>query len=273
MLTYINGNGDSIELGNDIYKIIEFDGRGGAEGTVQSQKSPFQDGASFIETMLDIRDMAIELKITDDSYEKRALLSKVFNPKSGEGELRYRSGGYERIIDCVVESSPTFPKANVYQRCQIVLLALNPYWHTPSITEEPTFEPLFEFPFEGTFEMGVQRDERIIDNDGDAPAPIQVEFHGPAVNPIITNNTTGQYIKVNQTLGEDEIMKIDTTPGKKSVVFVGSDGTERNVFNWIDLESTFFQLQLGENNIQYSADSDIQGAIVNIYYQKRFIGV
>jgi len=144
---------------------------------------------------------------------------------------------------------------------------------SPSIETEPTFEPLFSFPFSGTFEMGVQRDRRMINNDGDAPSPLEVEFHGPATNPKITNNTTGEYIKVNQTLGENEIMKIDTTPGKKTVYFIEEDGTERNVFNWIDLESTFFQLVIGENEIQYTADNDIQGAEVNMYYQKRYVGV
>ncbi len=68
-------------------------------------------------------------------------------------------------------------------------------------------------------------------------------------------------------------MKIDTTPGKKTVYFIEEDGTERNVFNWIDLESTFFQLVIGENEIQYTADNDIQGAEVNMYYQKRYVGV
>src|SRR5699024_6843259 len=160
-----------------------------------------------------------------------------------------------------------------FQKALINLSCPNPYWQSPGITEEPAFEPLFEFPFEGEFEMGIQRDRRIINNDGDAPAPIQVEFFGPALNPKIINNTTSEYIKVNQMLEENEKMMIDTTDGIKSVFFVDEEGNERNVFNWIDLGSTFFKLEICENDIEYTADSVIQGVNVNIMYNKLYVGV
>jgi Phage tail protein len=281
-IIFTNARGQSVELKSSAPFLLQsIDGLGDVDSDIQTQKSPFQDGSTYIDSVLQERAISLEVAILADKstlLEKRQYLASVFNPKLGPGKLRYENGETVREIEAVPDAVPTFPsgKGNRLPKLQKALINLicpNPYWKSPEITEEPTFEPLFQFPFEGVFEIGIQRDKRIIVNDGDAPAPLYIEFYGPAVNPIIINRTTGEFIKVNQTLGENEIMKIDTTPGRKSVCFIQPDGTERNVFNWIDLESTFFQLVVGENEIEYSADSDIQGAIVNISYRKLYNAV
>jgi Phage tail protein len=277
-LTYTNSLGESLTLSGS-FLVSKVTGLGDVDADIQTQKSPFQDGSSYLDSLLVERMINFEVGILgsghDDISSKRQQLSRVFNPKLGKGVLRYQYGTIVREIEAVPDSVPVFPSGNEnrgisHQIAVITLLCPNPYWKSLDITEEPAFEPLFSFPFEGKFQMGIQRDQRIIVNDGDSPSPVYIEFYGPATNPIITNNTTGEYIKVNQTLGENEYMRIDTTRGKKSVEFVAEDGTVTNVFNWIDLGSTLFQLVIGENDIQYSADSDIQGAIVNIRYNKLY---
>jgi hypothetical protein len=281
-IIFTNTKGQSVELKSSAPFLLQsIDGLGDVDADTQTQKSPFQDGSTYIDSVLQERAISLEIVILADKstlLEKRQYLASVFNPKLGKGVLRYENGEIIREIEAVPDGVPVFPSGKenrgpTFQKALVNLLCPNPFWKSPEITEEPTFEPLFQFPFEGVFEIGMQRDNRIIVNDGDAPTPVFIEFHGPAVNPKITNKTTGEFIKVNQTLQEGEVMKIDTTPGKKSVYFVQPDGTARNVFNWIDLESTFFQLVVGENEIEYSADSDIQGAVVNIKYHKLYNAV
>jgi Phage tail protein len=281
-IIFTNARGQSVELKSSAPFLLQsIDGLGDVDADTQTQKSPFQDGSTYIDSVLQERSISLEIVILADKstlLEKRQYLASVFNPKLGKGVLRYENGETIREIEAVPDGVPTFPSGQdnrglTFQKAIVNLLCPNPYWKSMEITEEPTFEPLFQFLFEGVFEMGMQRDQRIIVNDGDAPAPLIIEFYGPAVNPKITNKTTGEFIKVNQTLQEGEVMRIDTTPGNKSVYFVQPDGTERNVFNWIDLDSTFFQLVVGENEIEYSADSDIQGAIVNIRYKKLYNAV
>jgi Phage tail protein len=282
-IIFTNARGQSVELKNSAPFLLEsIDGLGDVNADIQTQKAPFQDGSTYIDSVLQERPISIQITIlTPDKptlLQKRQYLASVFNPKLGLGTLRYENGETIREIEAVPDGVPVFPSGRenrgpTFQKALVNLLCPNPFWKSTEITEEPTFEPLFKFPFEGIFEIGMQRDNRIIVNDGDAPAPLQIEFHGPAVNPMIVNKTTGEFIKVNQTLEENEIMEIDTTPGRKSVYFVQPDGTKRNVFNWIDLDSTFFQLVVGENEIEYSADSDIQGAIVNIRYSKLYNAV
>lgn len=282
-LKFTNSKGDSITFDRQNYLFTALAGFGEVGADIQRQKAPYQDGSTFIDAVLTERAISFEVSILGNSdmdvAQKRTRLGQIFNPKLGIGQLSYTVGTIERVIDVAVEHVPTYlPGDDVrgrrFQRSIIDLLALNPYWRSTAITEEPAFEPLFEFPFEGEFEMGMQRDQRIIFNDGDAPAPIQVEFFGPALNPKIINNTTGEFIRIKQELYEGERMMIDTSDA--SVYFIDVDGIERNVFPWIDLSgagTTFFKLQIGENDIEYTADSDIQGTIVNISYSKLYTAV
>ena len=279
-LQYENARGEGVELYGRPYQLSIVEGLGEVEAEIQSQRAPYQDGDTLIDVILQPRHMTIELKIhgkdAAETESNRRKFASVFNPKLGLGILKYVRDGEVRIIKVVAESVPSFPdgttnRQTTFQKALLYLKAPNPYWRSTSITEEPAFEPLFEFPFEGEFEMGMQRDQRIIFNDGDAPAPLQIEFFGPALNPKIINNTTGEFIRIKQELHEGERMMIDTTDS--SVFFINVDGEARNVFPWIDLNTTFFKLGIGENDIEYTADSDIQGTIVNISYSKLFTAV
>lgn len=54
-------------------------------------------------------------------------------------------------------------------------------------------------------------------NDGHVETPIEVEFHGPAENPRVTNLTTGEYVQVNRTLTSDDVLFINTAFRNKIV--------------------------------------------------------
>ena len=283
LLKYTNARGESITFrNNSSFFIGSVEGLGDVDADNQSQKAPYQDGDSYIGSNLEPRFLSFQVTIRGlndtDISEKRYQLASLFNPKLGLGVFEYKYGDVIRTIVAVSEHIPKYGTGfeNLGRRHQKAIVSLkcpNPYWRSIEITEEPAFEPLFQFPFEGEFQMGMQRDRRSIMNDGDSPAPLFVEFFGPASNPKIINNTTGEYIKINQQLNENERMLIDTTDGNKSVFFVDSNGNKRNVFNWIDLNSTFFKLEIGENDIEYTADSDIQGAVVNISYSKLYAAI
>ena len=50
------------------------------------------------------------------------------------------------------------------------------------------------------------------------------------------------------------------------------DGTVQNAFNYISLDSTFFQLLPGDNNIKYEVDSSTgSGIMVNMEYTPLFL--
>ncbi len=51
------------------------------------------------------------------------------------------------------------------------------------------------------------------------------------------------------------------------------NGVQTNVFNWIDLESSFFQLQVGDNELEYNSNNDSTKSRVIISYKNRYVGV
>lgn len=276
-LTFINSRGESIVFDGPPFYLVSVNGLGDVSATVQRQKAPYQDGSTRIGSTLEERAIPIEFLIVGENYaevsEFRIKMARVLNPNLDEGTLRYENGHVVREIKASAESVPFFPdgsgnRINEMQKGLVTLVASNPYWRSISITEEPAFEPRFRFPTRGPFIMGIQRDRRVIVNDGDSPAPLIVEFFGPATNPKIINNTTGEFIKIRQNLLEGERMMIDTSDS--SVYFINESGERRNVFPWIDPMSIFFRLQIGENDIEYTADSDIQGTVVNISYNKLY---
>lgn len=280
-IEFINAAGASVRFNGGSYGLVSVEGLGDVEADIQQQSAPYQDGTSFIDAVLEPRHVTAEFIVKGVNYvqvkERRSELGRIVNPKLGVGLLRYVSGTVVREIDAIAESVPYFPdgtnRGERWQRGSISFFCPSPYWKSPGETVEPMFVPMFQFPFEGDFEMGIQQEHRVIYYDGDSPAPLQIEFFGPALNPTITNHTTGEFVRINQMLLEGERMVIDTRDGSKSVYFVDLDGNERNVFNWIDMDSTFFKLQFGENSIEYSADSDIQGAKMNIMYNKLYTAV
>ncbi|MEK5038763.1 phage distal tail protein [Sporosarcina sp. FSL K6-3457] len=281
-LQFENSRGQKIELFGAPFRLFGVEGLGDVEADIQSQVVPYQDGDALIDVILRPRYMTVELKITgNDAAEteaNRRKLASVFNPRLGLGTLKYVRGTEVKLIKTVAESVPIFPdgptnRGATFQKALLHLKAPNPYWRSTSITEEPAFEPLFEFPFEGEFEFGVTRNDRLIYNDGDAPAAFQVDFYGPANSPIIENLTTGEFIRINKRLEEGQTLKIDTTDGVKSVTYVDEDGAETNVFHWIDLSSTFFKLGVGENDITCHCAISNRQRDFDIYYHKLFTAV
>ena len=102
---------------------------------------------------------------------------------------------------------------------------------------------------------------------------MQIEYVGPALNPRITNDTTGEYIQVNMEINEKETLVIDTREGKETVNLI-TPHEVIDVYNKIDLNSTFFKLIIGKNLIKYS--SDIEGAKDRVTikdYTNKYVGV
>lgn len=107
--------------------------------------------------------------------------------------------------------------------------------------------------------------------NGDTDAPVKIIFTGPAVSPCISNETTGEFIKINTTIDEKEKIVINTKSGEETVELVTPNGKE-NVYNDIDLSSTFFSLIAGKNLIRYSSDSEITKDAVSIEFVNKYTG-
>jgi len=285
-VVFINANGDSIELKQSKPYFLQYiTGTGGAETDIQTQKSAFQDGSSYLDTVLQDRNIDFEVMLLADNNEElfqmRKTLNSIFNPKLGNGELIYSAGEtvIKRLV-CTVSLAPVFvlkDKGPTTQKVMFSLLATNPFWTDNFVTGEILTQsvPQFSFPLELTdaFEFETRGTNRTtINNEGDVETPVKIIFNGPATNPIVLNETTGEYIKVTKTLLDGESLIINTALGEKSVIF-DAGNSQSNAFGNIDLASTFFNLKIGENEVSYSADAGINTASVTISYRQRYAGV
>lgn len=202
-LTFENSRGEKIVFYLSPFLITSLTGIGEVDADVQGQKIPFVDGETYINTKLEPRYINLEGVIQERNLtrirEYRREINRVCNPKLGLGTITLELDGDIKIIRGVLDGGVVFPERakDVWQKFLITWKCPNPYWQSPSITEEPAFEPRFHFPISGPFIFGVERTDKLIVNDGDAPAPIRIDFYGPAQQPYIENKTTFTFHLVN----------------------------------------------------------------------------
>ncbi|MEK3855934.1 phage tail family protein [Cytobacillus sp. FSL H8-0458] len=283
-LVFTNGRGISIELSSaPPFIVSKIEGLGGVEGNIETQKAPFQDGSSYIDTTLSERPLAFVISIIGDNIPAhRSFVSSIFNPKTGIGTLSYIDGEVKKEIKAIPERVPVFPSGKEnrgfnYQVCTVDLLALDPFWLDPYESSEPLSAWIgkFKFPFKFPVEFGEKANRTTINNDGDVETPVFIDFYGPAINPTVTNETTGQRIRIKRTLSATDKLEVSTEFGNKYVEIVAADGSRTNAFHWIDLSADpiLFQLALGENDISFSSDDPASTGSVNIRYKKRYVAV
>lgn len=287
-LTYRNSNNESISISRTgAFRLIDIQGLGKVDADVQLVKSPYQDGSTHIDTLLSERSIVIELGIFAENelqlYDFRRKVSRTFNPKLANGTLRIKFSNGVREIIATPEATVDFPtgadnSTSKFQRVMIELIAPEPYWLSIQEETKPMANWIgglsFPLQFFGRDLMFAERGTRVkINNDGDVSSPVQVIFKGAGTNPVITNVTTGEFIRVKRQLAVTDSLVINTSFGNKRVEIIDAEGNSTNVFNWLDLNSTFFQLITGVNEIEYSSDSGIEQSTVEIKWRNKYLGV
>jgi len=91
-------------------------------------------------------------------------------------------------------------------------------------------------------------------------------------NPVLLNVDTGEYIQVNATMQAGDIVTITTDYGNKGVTLT-RDGTTEDYFRYIDVDSTFMQLDIGDNVFRYDAAAGSDALEVTIYHNNNYLGV
>jgi hypothetical protein len=279
-LKYINDTGESITLRQTKpYFLTRVDGTGDIRQTISTFKAPEQDGAFYISSSLDMRNITIEGTIiadtADEAYTFRRNLLRIFTPKQ-QGRIIIRG----RQIGCVVEEAGfTVSTRERIPRFFISLLCPSPFFETPDEIrrELALWMPLFSFVLEipeGGIEFGSRQPSQIItvDNNGDVPCGCMIVFSalGSVTGPELMNLDTGEYVKLNTTMGAGEELRVYTHLANKRVTRVIGQ-TASNAFNTLDTGSTFLQLSAGRNTLRYNAEENIDLLEVSIFYRELYL--
>lgn len=238
--------------------------------------------------MLDARVIKLDITIRTQNrlklYELRRRILRVINPKtynkaSGKrGELLiYYTNDYKtyRIYGKVEDSVDFNDRKKNHDKATISFYCSDPYWLDKEGVniDIKSVKGGLKFPLRLPNKFATVSFYKEIENKGDTDAPVQIEYVGPAKNPRITNETTEEFIQVNMEINEKEKLVIDTREGKETVNLI-TPHEIKDVYNNIDLNSTFFKLIVGKNLIKYS--SDIEGAkdkVTIIDYTNKYVGV
>ena len=186
------------------------------------------------------------------------------------------------MIDCKIDNAPTFTRKAIFQDFTIQLLCLNPFWRKEAKTRDDiaTWIGGLEFPEEiplvEGWEIGYRQPSLIVNvyNEGDVQAGIRAEFRalGVVKNPSLLNVDTQEFIKLNITLQAGDILSVSTGYGEKEVT-LQRDGVTSDAFRYLDVDSTYFQLSVGDNLYRYSAEENLENLEVSIYHDDLYLGV
>ncbi|UYO62792.1 phage tail family protein [Acetobacterium wieringae] len=284
-IKFINSLGEEFEFSNSRPFILQkFEQTNGVNS--YTFKGVNQDGNTYLYSDFKEKDINLGIAVIAQNTFQYAnykdKLFRVFNPKLGEGYLVYQDDIRERKIKCIVEKIPFLVNMT---KCvgtgTIALSANDPFWR--DLVEQREEIALwfgdFEFDLEITgegIEMGHREPSLIVNclNNGDLETGMRIEFKALAslTNPSLFNVHTREFIKINKTMAAGEVISVSTYFGNKQIISK-LNGIESNVFYTIDEDSSFLQLNKGDNLFRYNAETGLDNLEVTIYHYDRYIGV
>lgn len=231
-------------------------------------------GSSVQSTAISERAVTINgIVVGANGQELKDRLISVIRPDM-TGRL-YADGQY---LECYVSASPVIGPEPFGARFQVGLLAPYPYWVNGAgkVVYMSGIEARFKFPWNmsRTYQFGekIAAQYKNVLNLGqvDSPFVITIRCAGEsAKNPRITNLLTGEYLLVNKTLENMEILTISTTH-THTVIESTKDG---NCDGALDIESDLYRLHTGDNILRPSADSGLDNLTIQISHADEYIGV
>ncbi|MCL2532417.1 MAG: phage tail family protein [Oscillospiraceae bacterium] len=288
-LTYTNARGESISFGAtsdfqvDVAKTVL--GLSDVRNQLYSLSGMGQDGATYIASRIESRDIEITGHIHTRDKERthllRRRLNSVLNPQEA-ATLLYEFGDYRRVITCHVHRAPVFNGQLPLLQFTLQLVALNPFWRDDAELRQDVAAWLggLEFPLEipvgSMWEIG-RRESRLlvtVHNAGDVQTGMRVilRAQGSLRNPSLLNVHTGEFLRLNMPLQAGDVVEIRTGFGEKRITLHRA-GAPTDAFRFLDPDSTFLQLAVGDNILRCDADENAALLSVEIRHHNLFLGV
>lgn len=289
-LIYTNERGETIEFSHaSIYHTNEVSGLSDIRNAIYSINSMGQDGDTYLGNRIQSREIEIVGSIAtrnkDETVTMRRRLNHVLNPQIG-ATLTYEFGDFRRVIDCRVDNAPVYSRKAIFQDFTVQLVCHNPFWREEgeSKTDIASWIGGFEFPepegleipMEDGWQIGYREPSLIVNvyNGGDVKSGVRIDLRalGTVANPSLLNIDTQEFIKVNYTMEVGDVLSVSTYYGQKEVV-LKSGGQTIDAFRYLDPDSSYIQLEVGDNLFRYSAASNVEGLEVSIYHNNQYLGV
>lgn len=286
-ITCSNADGFSItfgERGLTPFVLVNAEGCYEVMNNVTISENTMTDGGAYQGSVAKIRNIVLTVQdLTDHTYN-RNLLSALF--KSGEtGTLTFHEEENDRKIEYYVESINSTGES--WSRTyQISLLCPDPFFYALDNVSVmlsawvKDFEFVHEFNDDGE-EFGYRSNERLknIENQNAADGIgmiIAVSASGTVQNPSVTRVESNESITIGSELFPFNMLAGDqltiTTSDNDKHVYLTRNGVITEINQYITEDSTFIQLQRGDNNIGYNAAVGEDAMTVVISYRLKYAG-
>ena len=278
-IEYIAANGLTLDLFNDAYfDTTNIDGLTTANATLATTTTPTVDGDTINNIQGNPRTIIFDFKVktgVDVETCKRHILNVIKWKQKGTLQLTQGTGEEQRIIkiDGVIQTVD-MPRFNNNVTMQVVLYCSNSLFEDLNaivieisrIIDAHHFPVVF--PNGSPIALGVidQEMQKSYVNDGDAATGVIITITalGNVTNPVISK--AGQFIGVNDSLVNGDVVVIDTNKGHKTITKNGV-----SILNKIKAGSTFIQMETGDNVFVINADSGAGNMYFNITFKRRFV--
>lgn len=290
-MDYISARGDRLPLvNNNLFWLTNIDGQTAAAASVSSSVIGGADGDVVTNVQADPRPLIIDLRIKDDvdvEAAKRAVL-KVVKLKQ-RGTLEWSQNDRTIVISGIVESIE-MPRWGSGVTMQITLHCDQPFWEDIDFVIKQISEiidlhyfvdaatDMLYFPLEGIAfgEYDTIR-TKAFHNEGDVAVGLEISIVAldTVTNPIIYDGN-GNFFGVGYGDGAKQIVMragdnivITTHKGRKSVKFGGSN---RNLLSYVKPQSTWLQLNAGDNLFTIDSDDDnLSNMSFYLIYKQRYV--
>ena len=213
-------------------------------------------------------------------YELRRRLNNVLSPMLGPGRLVYENSFGAFSIPAFCARSSYSGRIRDVQTLDVSFECPQPFWEAAevSVISLAYVEGGLEFPLETPTLFGTLGYRDFVQNDGDVSAPVAITMDGGAINPVIENVTTGEFIRFTQHVPIHDKIYINTDPERLSVSLLSLNPATNeyegaNAFGFLTDDSTLWRLVPGVNIITFRSDDENKMIRIRIEFSRRFAGV
>lgn len=187
------------------------------------------------------------------------------------------------VMEVYPKETPTVERYESNPEFQFIIFAPYPYWRTKNGNTAMLLglQKQFHFPWNISdpnpfrFSTYTKNAYTNVYNSGDAPTQWKITFLAKSTlrNPIVENIQTGEFVRVLCTLEAGEQVVVDTMGQEITVTMIAADGTETDGFTHLDIDSTAFQLAVGDNLLKTQAEATDYALHAMMEYRTNIAGV